>query len=175
MSVPEAVSDLFTGYVRQVAEHSRRPDGLSLRLERLIDEVSDFQGYTQDHTENAKQRALADPSAWEAKLLAYYVSHIRPAREKSAHSIDEARRKAPGKIMFVLLEKGQSTIQTLDPADPEQRVQAALNGATVERMASSRTPFRSPSEVFGRQETVVELESSEAAFEATPGNRSIKP
>ena len=173
-----SVSDLFSGY-RQVMEVSRRADGLPLRVERLIDEISDFHGHTRERTEQAKKMALEDVKGWEKKLFDHYQKVIRPARQQTAQTLEEARRKNPGKGVFVVVSKGQSTIQVVDPSKPEHQELAVLNGATMERVASSRTPFRSPREVFGRQETVVTLENTDDAFGAsetspTPG-KPLKP
>ena len=167
-SAPAApsVSDLFSGY-RQVMEVSRRADGLPLRVERLIDEISDFHGHTRERTEQAKKTALEDVKGWEKKLFDHYQKVIRPARQQTAQTLEEARRKNPGKGVFVVVTKGQSTIQVVDPSKPEHQELAVLNGATMERVASSRTPFRSPREVFGRQETVVTLENTDDAFGST--------
>lgn len=164
--VAPSVSDLFSGY-RQVMEVSRRADGLPLRVERLIDEISDFHGHTRERTEQAKKTALEDVKGWEKKLFDHYQKVIRPARQQTAQTLEEARRKNPGKGVFVVVTKGQSTIQVVDPSRPDHQELAVLNGATMERVASSRTPFRSPREVFGRQETVVTLENTDDAFGAT--------
>ena len=176
-SAAPSVSDLFSGY-RQVMEVSRRADGLPLRVERLIDEISDFHGHTRERTEHAKKMALEDVKGWEKKLFDHYQKVIRPARQQTAQTLEEARRKNPGKGVFVVVSKGQSTIQVVDPSKPEHQELAVLNGATMERVASSRTPFRSPREVFGRQETVVTLENTDDAFGAetspTPG-KPLKP
>ena len=40
-------------------EVSRRADGLPLRVERLIDEISDFHGHTRERTEQAQAQDLA--------------------------------------------------------------------------------------------------------------------
>lgn len=167
------VSDLFQGY-RQVLEQSRRPDGLPLRLERLIDEVADFHGYGRERTEEAKRNALTDPPAWEKKLTDHYRSTILPARKQTAQTLEEARRKHPGVGVFVQMAQGKATIQIIDPTDPSQAGLALMDGATVERVASSRTPFRAPRDVFGRQETVVSLDASDEAF-ADPEGSSGRP
>ena len=164
-----AVSDLFSGY-RQVMELSRRADGLPLRVERLIDEIADFHGHPRDRTENAKKLALEDVKGWEKKLFDHYQKVVRPARQQTAQTLQEARQKHPGKGVFVMVSKGQSTIQTIDPSKPDQQNMGILNGATVERVASSRTPFRSPREVFGRQETLVTLENADDAFGEVDAN-----
>ena len=160
-----SVSTLFDGYRQMlITEMSRRPDGLPLRMERLIDEISDFHGYSKERTEEAKRMALTDLAAWEKKLTDHYRNVIRPARQQTAQTLEEARQKHPGKGVFIMVAQGKSTIQLIDPSNPEHKNMGIMNGATVERVASSRTPFRTPWEVFGRKETINTLEAGDEAF-----------
>ena len=175
---PQAVSDLFHGYTKLISENSRRGDGLPLRLERLIDEISDFQGYSDEHRENAKARALTDPSTWEKKLSDYYVNTIRPQRARTAQTLEEARQKNPGKIVYVSVEKGQPSIQAFGRETERGREEAILDGATVETVFATRTPFVAPRDLFGAVDAKQELDSSaveEAFGEPSAASRPPRP
>lgn len=176
---PAVVSDLFTGYTKLVESNSRRKDGLPLRLERLIDEISDFQGYSDEHRENAKLRAVMDPATWEKKLSDYYVNTIRPQRARTAQTLEEARQKNPGKVVYVEVKKGKPEIMKFDRDSARGREEALLDGATVEVVFASRTPFLAPREVFGAADVKQEVDASEVAgaFEepATTAAKSPRP
>lgn len=175
---PAAVSDLFSGYSKMVESNSRRRDGLPLRLERLIDEISDFQGYSDDHRENAKLRALSDPKTWERKLSDYYVNSIRPQRARTAQTLEEARAKNPNKVVYVAVEKGSPSIKIFDRDSERGQEEAVLDGATVETVFSTRTPFLAPREVFGAADAKQELDANEVdeAFSETVSvSRSPRP
>ncbi len=160
------VNDLFSGYTDQVREKSRRPDGLPLRLERLIDEISDFDGVSPERREGAKIKALhsEDREKFRADLMAYYRNKVVPARRNTATSLEDAQSKNPGKAVFLLLKGKEWTAQVLDPNVPQERAMALLNGASVEVVSSSRTPFPEPSVMFGRKDAVVNMEVSEDLF-----------
>ena len=170
------VAGLFDGYGRQLGEQSRRSDGLPLRLERLIDEISDFMGYAADHREGAKIRALSDPADWEKRLEAYYVKHVRPRRLDSAHTLEQARRSHPNQIVYLELRNGESVIRRFDRDDPQATDALLLDGAVVETMAASRTPFPAPRDLFGRRESLQRLEEGqiEAAFQEAPAAAPVR-
>lgn len=178
-SAVQSVNDLFTGYTAQVREMSRRPDGLSLRLERLIDEISDFGSVTPERREQAKQKALNAPdrAQFERELTAYYRQKVLPERRNMAVSIEDAQQKNPGKAVFLLLKGKQWTSQVLNPELPEDRDMLLLNGASVEVVSASRTPFREPSTMFGHREKEVTLEVAEDMFSEPAENavRSPRP
>lgn len=146
---PEGLGDLFQGYTKMVAPTSRRDDGLPLRLERLIDEVSDFLGYDDARREEAKKRALTDTRAWDKKLTDYYVNTIRPHRARTAQTLEEARQKHPGKIVYLSVEGGEHSLKVFDRDSARGQQEALLDGATIETVSSSRTPFPAPKDVFG--------------------------
>jgi len=175
----KTVADLFSGYTAQVREMSRRPDGLPLRLERLIDEISDFGSVTPQRREEAKLRALNSPdrAQFERDLMAYYRDKVLPARRTMAVSIEDAQQKNPGKAVFLLLKGKDWSAQVLDPEVPEEQGMLLLNGASVEVVSASRTPFREPSVMFGRQAMDTTMEVEEDAFgEPTDGPaRSPRP
>jgi hypothetical protein len=160
------VADLFSGYTAQVREMSRRADGLPLRLERLIDEISDFGNVTPQRREEAKLRALNSPdrAQFERDLMAYYRDKVVPARKNTAVSIEDAQQKNPGKAVFLLLKGKDWSAQVLDPEVPEEQGMLLLNGASVEVVSASRTPFREPSIMFGRQAMDTTMEVEEDAF-----------
>lgn len=162
----KAVADLFSGYTAQVREMSRRADGLPLRLERLIDEISDFGNVTPQRREEAKLRALNSPdrAQFERDLMAYYRDKVVPARKNTAVSIEDAQQKNPGKAVFLLLKGKDWSAQVLDPEVPEEQGMLLLNGASVEVVSASRTPFREPSIMFGRQAMDTTMEVEEDAF-----------
>ena len=176
LAVASEVSELFTGYTRQVVEQSRRQDGLSLRLERLVDEVSDHLGYSAEQREGAKVKALGNPSEWEKRLTEYYRENVVPVRKNTARTLAEARQKNPGKLVYVQVQQGTPTLKVLDRSSVEGKAQSILDGAVVETVAASRTPFRSPAEVFGRRETVqvIDAASTDEAFGAS-SPRSPRP
>lgn len=173
---PEGLDNLFQGYTRMVAATSRRKDGLPLRLERLIDEVSDFLGYDDNRREEAKKRALIDPKAWDQKLTDYFLKTIRPHRAQTAHTLEEARQKHPGKIVYLSIEKGEHSIKVFDRDSERGQKEALLDGATIEAVFSSRTPFPPPKEVFGAADVSqkVDSEAVEDAFSNDPQALPLK-
>lgn len=173
-TAPPELAGLFTGYVRQVSEQSRRADGLPLRLERLVDEASDHMGLGLEQREAAKARALSNPAEWTRRLSDYYRETILPARQGSARSLEEARQKNPGKIVYLEMKAGQGTIKVLARDSQEARDQGILDGATVETVSSSRTPFLDPAQVFGRQAATQVIDAA-AADEAFAAPRTPKP
>lgn len=162
----KTVQDLFAGYTAQVRETSRRADGLPLRLERLIDEISDFGSVSPERREEAKQRAINSPDRvkFERDLATYYREKVLPARRTMAVSIEDAQTKNPGKAVFLLLKGRQWTSQVIDPEVPAERDMLLLNGASVEVVSASRTPFREPSAMFARQAVDTTMDVAEEMF-----------
>ena len=169
------------GYVRQLRDQAARTEGLSLALERLIDEACDFMGLDDARRAAQKTRALSNPKEWEERLRAFYEQTIRPARANTAQTLGEGRRKHPGKVVFMSVEGSKASLEVLDPDTPVGQEQAILDGAVVELMVASRTPFAPPAELFGRARAEQALEASQVdeAFQvdvsSPPGTRPRRP
>ena len=154
------------GYIREVQENVTSViSGLPLRLERLIDEVSDYLGYGEKERQDARQKAATNPAAMEERLTKYRQEKILPARRNSAQSLQEAMQKNPGQVVYAQVEpQGTLSFMVLDPESEEGQDNKILHGAIVEMVAATRTPFSNLEEIFpnlgAEPEAVLEVEET---------------
>jgi len=161
------------GYINRVTLPNPGYPGMSLRLERLIDEVSAARGMSPERVAQIKAAAVLKPKEAEAAYLKVYEDEIRPVRQTAARSVGEAIQKNPNQTVFVV-RRGKDVNYEVRPArGPE----AVLHGAVIESVSPLDTPFRSPEIQFQARDAalaaaetqrVAETAAAEAAQAAAP-------
>ena len=129
-----------------------------LRARRLVQEVGDFQKWDAVTLEQVEREALRDPDTILAQYSKIYLNEVKPFKVSSLRSLEEAIRKHPQDVVFLLMKKGGKKICILPSS--EAGSQDILQGATLESVSSSLTKFVPPSELFAPQENNDEQVSS---------------
>lgn len=166
------------GYVNRLsAPHAPSRPGLTWRLERLIDEVGAFRGFSPERLEQIKDEAAKRP---EDALRAYqevYQREVAPFKQNAVHSIQEAIQKNPGKTVFVVQRGQQVEYDIQEPGG----LNDLFHGTFIESISMRKTPFPAPAELLAQvaQERQRRLPASaredqnvsaEAAAESTPAD-----
>jgi len=135
--------------------------GLPKKLEALIDRIGYFLGYTPQKIQQEKEKQMLISShqqvLYQEKLELFVKNKIKPLQEEAFQSLPDAIRAYPGKVVYVVLKRGEKTIQVLDEKNPEWALVKSLNGSYVEEVLSSYTPFDSPEIIFGKSEQSIEV------------------
>lgn len=129
------------------SQESRRPDGLPLQLEALIDKVAERRDLPDEAVENFKRQAVKDVPNQLRRFETLYQNEVKPALDKQVHSLEQALVEHPDQVVFLVLKGNKRSLKVMpvDQAGPSR----LLHGAVVEVVRASATPFRRPAEVYG--------------------------
>jgi hypothetical protein len=132
-----------------ISPHTPSRPGMTLRLERLIEEVGLHRKWSRDKIEQTKNRAAERPKDAEAAYLKVYTEEVRPSRGQAARSVQEAMNANPNALVFVVQRGGEHQFEVIDrPASPEVAPQALLHGAVLQSLPALSTPFPAPAQLF---------------------------
>ena len=135
------------GYINRLnAPHAPSRPGLTWRLERLIDEVGAFRGFSPERLEQVKDEATKRP---EDALRAYqevYQREVAPFKQSAVHSIQEAIQKNPGKTVFVVQRGQQVEYDIQEPGG----LNDLFHGTFIESISMRKTPFPAPAELLAQ-------------------------
>lgn len=146
-------------------------NGLPLRLDKLIDVVSDYQGLDAKAIKEIKKQALANPTSLMQEYNQIFMNEIKPNMENRHKSLEEAKRMNPDKIVFMFVKDGKQTFSALSK---EKAVgYEAYDGVVIETMSSSRTPFPPANVLFENNNPKV-IADNDSAFEEEKKNENVE-
>lgn len=135
-------------------------NGLPLRLDKLIDVVSDHQGLDVKKIKEIKKKALLNPESLMKEYEAIFRTEIKPNMDNRYRNLEDAQKKHPDKIVFMFIKDGKQAFKALskDKANGYE----AYDGLILETVSSSRTPFGPANVVFAKDEPELVLDADEA-------------
>lgn len=113
---------------------------LALRARRMVQEVGEFQKWSLDQIASMERMALKDPQEVMEKLLPVYKKEIVPVRSAGVSSLEDARKKHPDDVVFLLVKGDKNKIKVTGKGSGQD----LLDGAMLESLQSNSTPFDKP-------------------------------
>lgn len=135
-------------------------NGLPLRLDKLIDVVSDHQGLDVKKIKEIKKKALLNPESLMKEYEAIFRAEIKPNMDNRYRNLEDAQKKHPDKIVFMFIKDGKQAFKALskDKANGYE----AYDGLILETVSSSRTPFGPANVIFAKDEPELVINADEA-------------
>lgn len=140
-------------------------NGLPLRLDKLIDVVSDHQGLDVNTIKEIKKKALTNPDSLMKEYENIFMTEIKPNIDSRHRTLEDAKKQHPDKIVFMFIKDGKQLFKALDKE--KANGYEAYDGLVIETMSSSRTPFGPANIVFAKDEPKI-IDESDDAFEESP-------
>lgn len=137
---------------------------LALRARRMVQEVGEFQKWSLDQMSSMERMALKDPQDVMEKLLPIYKKEIVPVRSAGVASLEEARKKHPDDIVFLLVKGDKNKIKVTEKGSGQD----LLDGAVLESLQSNSTPFDKPLFVLPKLFEKPETEDNKATACKSP-------
>lgn len=161
------------GYAaRVVSPHAPSRAGLTWHLERLIDEVAAYRGFSKDRVEGIKDEAAKRP---EAATLAYqevFTREVAPFKQNAVRSVQDAIKQHPDQTVYVVRRGQDIHYETRERGGAED----LLHGAVIESVSMRSTPFPTPAELFAEPSGGIPAADAPAAeVPAEPASAPASP
>ena len=119
---------------------------MGMRARRLVQMVGEFKKWPADQLLTEERRAMREPEAVTNAYLPIYKNEIEPHRQKGYRNLEEAVKKNPNDVVFLLVKGDAQRVRQMSPV--EAGAQSVLHGAVLESVGASATLFDAPSSLF---------------------------
>lgn len=145
----------------------------NLRLSELIEQVARFRMMKADEVAQLQADAAREPARTMERLDTIYQNEVLPARTRGSDNFTGIRAQHPEQVHALFVRGATQRIKSWSREEAEATGFALLDGATVDTVHASRTPFPAPS-VFKAAAAAKVVDVADAAFE-TPSDPAPRP
>lgn len=161
-SQPPAQSRGFQAPVQELSADERL-QRLVARAKRYVQDLGEYQGWTPQQIALKERECQSNPQSVIDELTPI-AEAISNRRKQGERSLDDAIKKNPNQVVFMLVKGDNQKLRSIDPI--EAGGQKLLHGSVVESLPASKTLFAPPRDVFVK---------NEPADQAPPAPSSPKP
>ena len=145
------------------AENTLKPPG-DLTEQELFELVCTHRKMSASSIDSARAQAVKDPERVLRQMRHVYETEIAPNHIQTALNLQQAQEQNPDKVVFLVRKDGKEACRRLDLDKAKETGQILLQGATLESVQASATPFGPPSQLFAQEvEVAVQQEIQQQA------------
>jgi hypothetical protein len=135
-----------------------------LTEQELFELVCTHRKMSASSIDSARAQAVKDPERVLRQMRHVYETEIAPNHLQTALNLQQAQEQNPDKVVFLVRKDGKEACRRLDLDKAKETGQILLQGATLESVQASATPFGPPSQLFAQEvEVVLQQEAQQEA------------
>ena len=124
---------------------SDRQERLVAKAKRCVQDLGEYKGWSQAEIALKERQCQSEPQKVIDELIPL-VEEIAARRKTGERSLEDAMKKNPDHVVFMLLKGESQKLRSIPPS--EAGAQALLHGSVVESVPARQTLFDEPSVLF---------------------------